>query len=129
MEFPPLHLLSDVLGGLVADCGQEAHEVFAPVVFGSPRPDFVAQEGKLLVLVISPSILILAINDFGLLEIQLQPTGCQPHEHGFAQLLRFFSCAAVQDGIVRIPFKRDRRVLPRHPLVQGVVQKQVRQQR
>ena len=55
MEFPTPHFLADFLGGFVADCGQETNEVFAPVILGSPGPKLVAQEGKLLVLVVSSS--------------------------------------------------------------------------
>jgi hypothetical protein len=33
----------------------------------------------------------------------------------------------MQDGIIRKPFKWCARMLPNHPLIHGVVQKQVRQ--
>src|ERR1022692_1260442 len=129
MEFPPFQFLSDFLDGLVADCWQEADEVFASVVFGSPGPELITKEGKLLVFVISFSVRILAINDFGLLEIKLQSTFCQPPDDGFAQALSYFSSWAVQYGIIRITLKRYVWIMPRHPLIQGIVQKQVCQQR
>jgi hypothetical protein len=84
MEFPPPHFLADFLGSLVADCGQETNEVFTPVVFGSPGPELVAQEGKLLVLVRSSSVVILAVNDFGFLEIKLQSAFGQSHNDSLA---------------------------------------------
>jgi hypothetical protein len=72
MQFPTPDRFTDLLGGLGADCGEEADEELAAVIFGSPRPKLVAQEGELLVLVVSSSIIILAVNDFGLLGIKLQ---------------------------------------------------------
>jgi hypothetical protein len=69
MELPTLHFLPDFLGCLVAYCGKETNEVYSPVVLRPPGPELVAQEDKLLVLVIASSIVILAVNDFGLLEV------------------------------------------------------------
>lgn len=42
-----------------ADCGQETHKAFTPVVLGSPGPELVAQEGELLVLVVPSSVVSL----------------------------------------------------------------------
>ncbi len=95
MQFPTPDLFTDLLGGLVADCGQEADEEFASVVFGSPGPKLVAQESKLLVLVASSSIIVLAVDDFGLLGVELQFAFCQTSSDPFAYSLGFFSGPTV----------------------------------
>jgi hypothetical protein len=103
MQLPVSDLLADFLGGFVADRRQEADEVFTPVVLGSPRAELVTQEGKLLVFVVPFPIRVLAVNDFGFLEIELQSAFRQTLNNGFAQTLSLFPRPAVYDRIVGIP--------------------------
>src|SRR5512136_2736532 len=44
-------------------------------------------------------------------------------------MLRFLLRLTVQNSVIRVPLKRYARKTPRHPFIQGVMQKQVRQQR
>jgi hypothetical protein len=128
MEFPTPDFLSDGLCRIIAYSGQEAHEVFPPVVLGPPGSELIAQEGKLLVLMRSSPIRILAIDDFGFLEVKLQSAFGHPLDDRFAQVFRLLLRSAMHDGIIGIPFKGEAWVLARHPRIETVVQEKVRQQ-
>src|SRR5271165_4297167 len=128
LEFPASDFLSDGLCSFVAYSRQEAHEVFPPVVSSPPGSELIAQEGKLLVLMRSSPIRILAINDFGFLEVKLQSAFRHPQDDRFAQAFGFLLRSAMHDGIIGIPLKGDAWVLARHPRIEAVVQEKVCQQ-
>src|SRR5271165_3655950 len=128
LEFPASDFLSDGLCSFVAYSRQEAHEVFPPVVSSPPGSELIAQEGKLLVLMRSSPIRILAINDFGFLEVKLQSAFSHPQDDRLALVFGFLLRSAMHDGIIGIPLKGDAWVLARYPRIEAVVQEKVCQQ-
>jgi len=58
--------------------------------------------------------------------MKLQPTFSQPLRYGYPNLLSLTSVPAMHDGIVGISFERQMRILPRHPHIERIMQKQIR---
>src|SRR3982075_3138287 len=77
---------------------------------------------------LSSPIRILAINDFGFMEVKLQSAFSHPPDDRFAQVFGFPLRSAMHDGIISIPLKGDAWVLARHPRIEAVVQEKVCQQ-
>ena len=61
--------------------------------------------------------------------MQTQPTRRHALPDGLVQQCRLRQRVAVDDDVVRIPFKRDTGMMLRHPLVEHTVQKEIGQQR
>ena len=75
LKLPSTHFLADALGGLLADRWQETHEVLTATISRAPWSELMPQEGKLLMLMSSLPVRILAINELRLLLMQSQPAG------------------------------------------------------
>src|SRR5215213_644363 len=70
-RYPPAsHLFTDGFAGSIAHRRQEADEVFAPIVLRPPGTELITEEGKLLVLMCSFSIAILAVDHLGLFRVE-----------------------------------------------------------
>src|ERR687891_367642 len=120
--------LPDRLGGLGADRRQETHKVVPPPVLRPSRLEGVAEEVERDMLAVSSSIIVLAVDDPGLRRMKLQTALLEPITDRFEHLLRVPLAPAVDDCIVSIALKLDRRKSPPHPSIERVVQKQVREQ-
>src|SRR5215467_3184687 len=96
---PPIaDCMADLLGGLGADRRQEADEELSPPVLRSPRLEGIAEEVELDVLVRSPSIIVLAVDDLGLRWMKLKPAIRKSHPDGFQHRPRLFLTPAVDDA-------------------------------
>src|SRR5262249_28823947 len=120
---------SDRLARLVTHPRQEAHKELPSVVLGPSGPKRVAQEVELDVLVLALPVAILAVDDPGLLRMKLQTAFRQSRPDRLQQLLCLSLTLGVDDHIICITLERDARVIPLHPVVEGMMQKEVSQQR
>ena len=71
MQSPTSHALPHSLGGLTAHRRKKAYEAFAVAVLRRPRPERLAEKVEAALRVVSGAICIMAINDPGLLRMQL----------------------------------------------------------
>src|SRR5271157_608543 len=125
MDTPASHLLSHLLGTLVAHRRCEVHEIPPPTVLRPARAKRVPQEVELLVGVPSPAVVILAVDDLRLLRMKLQSTELKTASNAFQDLLRLFLRSAVRDNIVRIPLERHFRMRLAHPVVEREMQEDI----
>src|SRR5258708_18483083 len=72
-KLPVAKTLSDRFGSGIADSGTEVDEVFTPAILRSSGSKRVAQIIELLVRIVSPSVIILAVDDSRLARMKLQP--------------------------------------------------------
>jgi hypothetical protein len=98
-----------------------------PTIDNAPWPKSVAKEFELYVLIVFGSPAVLAIHYPGLLRVHLQTTVSQPggemltHPHGLCL------APAMENAIIGITTKRDVRVVPDQPMIQCIVQEQIRE--
>src|SRR3954453_1014892 len=118
----------DRLARLVTHPREEAHKELPSVVLGPPRPKRVAQEVELDVLVLALPVTILAVDDLGLLRMKFQTAFRQARPDRLQQLLRLSLALGVDDHIIRIALELDTRVVPPHPVIERVMQKEIRQE-
>src|SRR6266542_3554731 len=120
---------SDRLGGLSADRGKKAHEELSPAILRPPRLKGVAQEVERNMFVLPTPIIVLAVDDPGLHRMKLQTALRKPISDGCQHQLGLPPAPAMHDGVVRVALERDARIVPLHPQIKRVVEKQVGQQR
>src|SRR5262249_34218302 len=104
----------------------EIDEEFAPPVFRLPRTKRITKKIKFLIRVISSPVLILTIDNLRLFRMKLQPTLLKPLRYGIPNFLSLAFGPAMHDGIIGIPLERQLRILPRHPHIERIMQKQIR---
>jgi hypothetical protein len=76
----------------------------------------------------APAAVVLAVHDPGLVRMQLQTDLGRPGPQRGQDPFRFRQGAAVHHRIVGVTLERAARVLPDHPRIERIVQKQVRQE-
>src|SRR3974377_2364647 len=121
MQIPASNLRPDRFHRLVRDCRAEVDEVLPLPILRSPWPKRIAEKIELLVWVRPPSIIILAIDDFCLLRMKLQPTIPHARGYGCPHLLGFHLRSAMHDGIIGVTFKRHPWVALRLPSIQHIM--------
>src|SRR2546425_6513929 len=128
MQIPASNLRPDRFHRLVRDRRAEVDEVFSLAILRSPRPKRVPQKIELLVWICPSPVIILAIDDFRLLRMKLQPT--LPHSRGYScpNLRGFLLRSAMHDSIIGETLKRQLCILLRHPSIKRIVQKQIGEQ-
>ena len=94
-----------------------------------PRPKRIAEKIEPMVWVVSASIIVLAIDDFGLIRMQRQRALREPLLQRCPQRPGLFFTATMADRIIGVSLERNVRMVPRHPYVERVVQKEIRQER
>src|SRR5919109_2860457 len=99
MQMPASNLLADRLARFVGNSRAEVDEVLAEPILRSPRLKTVAQKVELLVRVSPPPVIILAIDDLGLLRMKLQPALLHSRSNRRSHLLRFRFGPAMHNGI------------------------------
>src|SRR5919108_1938513 len=110
MQIPASNLRPDRFHRLIRDCRAEVDEVLPLAILRSPWPKRVPQKIELLVRVRPSPVIILAIDDFRLLRMKLQPTLPQPRGYDCPNLLGFSFRSAMHDGIIGKTFKRHLRI-------------------
>src|SRR5262245_34861096 len=85
------------LGGLGADRWQEAHEELPPAILRPSRLEGITEEVERDVLALSSSIVILAVDDPGLLRMKLQTALLEAITDRFEYLLGVALAPAVDD--------------------------------
>jgi hypothetical protein len=127
MQAPSAHALPHPLAGRLADRWDEADKAPAVAVLRHSRPECEAEEVEGPNRILSGAIGIFAVNDPGLLRVQLQKALRKPLFQRLMQLKRLCLAATMADGVIGIAFERDVRELPVHPAVERVVKKKIRQ--
>src|ERR1700688_3685135 len=126
MQVPASNLHPNRLYRFVGNSRAEIDEEFPLPILRPSRPKSVAEEVELLVGVFPSPVVILAIDDLRLLRMKFQPALLQTRGYGRPDFLCLHLCPAMYDGIIGKPLKRILRILPRHPPIKSIVQKQIR---
>jgi len=125
---PASDRLPDRLESLVACRGTEDDAEGTPPASRQPRPERIAEKVELLIRVVSAPVIILAVDDFRLLRMKRQSAVREPPLKRCAQRPRLLLTAAVAYRIIRIALERDGRMIPTHPPVERVMEKEIRQE-
>jgi hypothetical protein len=112
--------------GFVANCRIKSDEQFTLAAFRSPRPKRKAQEVKLLLRIFSSPNVILTVNNLRLLQAQLQATFRKSPFYRHSKTFRFGFAPTVTNPIIGIPLERNPRILPLHPYIERIMQKEIR---
>src|SRR3972149_641282 len=114
------------LCGFVRNCRTEVDEELSFPVLRSSWAKRISQKVELPVRITPSSVLILTIDNLRLLRMKLQPTFPQPLRNSCPNFLSLAFRSAMHDGIIGIPLERQMRILPRHPHIERIMQKQIR---
>src|SRR5271165_4756568 len=128
MKRPASDRLPDRLESLVAGRRAERDAEGTPSPSRQPRPECVAEEIELVVRVVSAPVIILAVDDFRLLGMKRQSAVSEPPLKRCAQCPRLLLTAAVAYRIIGIALEGDARMVPTHPHVERVMEKEIRQE-
>ena len=128
MERPVSDSLPDRLESFAAGRRTERNAESLPPA-RQPRPKRIAEKIERVVWVVSASIIVLAIDDFGLIRMQRQRALREPLLQRCPQRPGLFFTATMADRIIGVSLERNVRMVPRHPYVERVVQKEIRQER
>src|SRR5713226_7186806 len=101
MDSPAPHFLPHLLRCLVAHRWSEVDEKLPPTILRPARAKRIPQEIELLVGVPSPAVIVLAVDDFRLLRMDLKPTELETASNAFQDLLRLLLPFAMRDNIIR----------------------------
>jgi hypothetical protein len=111
------------------DRRQETDEELSPPVLRSSRVEGVPEEVELDILVRSPAVIILAVDDLGLHWMKLQTALCQACPDDIEHKPRLLLTPAVDNRVVSVPLERDARKGSLHPRVKRIMQEEIRQER
>lgn len=120
---------ADRLSRLVADRRTEVDEQLTPPILRPPWAKRVAQKVKGGDRIGLTSIPVFAVDDLRLLRVELKSAVDETLLQRCLQMFSLPARSAVADRIIGIPLEWDGRLVPLHPRIEGVVQKQVSQQR
>src|SRR5215471_16975998 len=123
------HRLPHLGRGPIAHRRAEVDEVLAPSILRPSRTKGVSKKVKFLIRIPTTPVIILAVDDFRLVRMQLQLATFQPCLNAALDGLRLLLAYAVRDDIICTSLKRHRWVRLAHPVVECEVQKDVSQQR
>jgi hypothetical protein len=127
MQAPSAHASTHSLAGGLADRWDEADKAPAAAVLRQSRPEREAEKVEGPNRVRSGAIGIFAVDDPGLLRVQLQTALRKPPFQRLMQLKRLCLAPTMSDGVIGVAFEWDVRELPVHPAVERVVKKKTRQ--
>src|SRR3954449_8666158 len=129
MQAPPAHASTHSYTGGLADRWNEADKAFAVTVLRQSRPECEAEKVEGPNRVLSSAIGIFAVNDLGLLRVQLQTAFRKPLLQRLMQFKRLCLAPTMADGVIGVAFDRDVREFPVHPTIKRIVKKKIRQHR
>src|SRR4029453_12779788 len=113
------------LRGLFNDRWEEDSETFAFAINSLSGSECITKKVKRPFGILLRTICVLAVNDLGLLRVQLQLAFRKPLFQRLTQLKRLCLALAMTDRIVGISLERNGRILSSHPTVEDVVKKQI----
>ena len=117
MERPVSDSLPDRLESFAAGRRTERNAEPLPPA-RQPRPKRIAEKIEPVVWVVSASIIVLAIDDFGLIRMQRQRALREPLLQRCPQRPGLFFTATMADRIIGVSLERNVRMVPRHPYVE-----------
>jgi hypothetical protein len=117
-----------MLGMLVTGCRAERDADLPAPPSRQPRPKRVAEEVELVVGMVSAPIIILAEDDLRLRRMQRQPAVREPLLKGIPQRRGLRLASAMADRIIGIALEWDVGIVPRHPHVERIVEKEIGQE-
>src|SRR4030042_991228 len=128
MQAPFPHRLAHGLRRFISDSRIETDKVLTLRVLRSPGPKRIAQEIELLLrIVLSPPI-ILAVDNSRLLPMKFQSTFSKPPLNRRPKTFGLGFTLTMANPIIRIPLERDLRILSLHPLIERIMQKEIRKE-
>src|SRR5579864_7269564 len=125
-EFPATHRGPDSLGGLRAHRREEAHEELPEAIPGPPRLKRIPQKVEPHMFVVSGAVVILAVDDAGLLRMEFQTARLQPSPYRVQDLPSLRFTVAVNEAVVGISLKLHVRIVPPKPVIQRMMEEHVR---
>src|SRR5207247_6637654 len=128
MQSPATYPLMHRFSRFVAHDRSEAHEELSFAVSRRARAKGIPQEVEALLGVAATPVSILAVNDPRLVRMKRQATLCKTLRQHVLQDPRLLLAPTVTDDIVDVALKGDVRIVPGHPAVEHIMQKQVCQQ-
>ena len=129
MQAPASNRLSDRAQCTPADRRRERCEQTTVSIACRSRTERVTQKIKRHILRLTTTIRILAVHHPGLVRVQFQSYSTKPCTQVLAHLDSLSFGTAVKDTVIGIATKRHPRVMGCQPMVQRIVQEQVRQDR
>src|SRR5215469_2625804 len=106
---------------------KSAEQCVVPETSYQPGPKAIPEEIKFDIRVLASAVPVFAVDDFGFRRMHLQTASRQARLKFRLEGFRFLLATAVHQSIVCIPTPWEIRVCPRHPEVERVVKKQIRQ--
>jgi hypothetical protein len=111
----------------LTDRRAKGNEVLAPSIFSKSWPKGEPQKVEFLIGITSTPVCILAVNNLCLLRVKFQIALPQSFSNTRFQILRFRFGYAVHNDVIRVALESDFRVFPSHPVIKGIVQKEIGQ--
>ena len=96
-------------------------------VFGAPRPKRITEKIELDGVILFVPVPVFAVDHVGLIGMKLQTTRLEPLRNLLLHRARMALRATMDQPVIGKPTNRERRIVSRHPTVEGIVQEQVRQ--
>src|ERR1700722_376704 len=127
MKRPAANCLPNPFESFVARCWAERDTEPLPSA-RQPRPECIPEKIEPLVPMSSTPVIILAVDNLCLLRMKRQPAFSEPPLKRCAQCPRLLLTATMADGIVGVALEGDGRMVPAHPQVERIMQKEIRQE-
>ncbi len=129
MQPPATDALPHRVGRFRAHCRCKTDEELSRTILRRSRAKRVAQKVEALFGIVVPPIGILAVHDLSLVWVKFQVPLSQSLLKRVSEGSRLHFASAVTDDVVSVAFEGDVGVLVRHPPIEGVMEKQVAQER
>ena len=132
MQRPAANLAADARQRLWASRGLKTVCEDAPTRLHPhdlPGSKLEAEKVKVDVGKVTSPVHVLAVDDLRLLPMQYQLAGREAVRNRTPECPRLLGALAVTNDVVRVSLERNVRMVPRHPYVERVVQKEIRQER
>ena len=125
MHTPSPYSLPHGLFRLIANCWGKVDEELPMLALGPPRPEGIAQKVELGFRVIIFPVVIFAVDNAGFVRMEFQSTFRHSFFQAVMEFLRFLPATAVRYSIIGITREGLVFMVPDHPHVKRIVEKQI----
>jgi hypothetical protein len=128
VQLPAPNSGTDSLARLGANGREKTDKVIPCAAHSSSGPKVKSQEVKAFLQVITRPIVILAIDDLGLLRMEFQMALRQPPGYDILKPEGLSLTLAVHKDVVGLALEGNHRIMSLHPHIKGIVQEEIGQQ-